>query len=336
MLFRPAIIAQILASSANVAMVLSAAPYAIEVIRHWDIRSGSERQLKLERRTYLMSVLLSVVLATQLLALLLFVFNADKMAPVFIGAMCAAGVLNADPYGYPALLAQIAVFFLAAIWLAVNHVDTLAPDYPLVRVKYGLLLGMTPALVAACVLELLYFLNLKADVITSCCSRVFAASAKGLSGDLTALPPVPSMIAFYGALIAAVAASTYTALRRRGGYLVAVTSLAAFAAAIAGILSFLSLYVYEHPNHHCPFCVLKSAYAFQGYWLYIPLFAATACGLCAGAIQPFLQTPSLRVVALRISSRLAGIAAAGFAVFAVVATILILHSHLILIEGVTP
>ncbi|HXK01178.1 MAG TPA: hypothetical protein VMS37_02180, partial [Verrucomicrobiae bacterium] len=108
MLFRPAIIALILASSANVAMVLGATPYAMDVIRHWDIRSGSERQLRLERRTYLMSVLLSVVLATQLLALLLFVFNADKMAPVFIGAMCAAGVLNADPYGYPALLAQIA------------------------------------------------------------------------------------------------------------------------------------------------------------------------------------------------------------------------------------
>jgi len=335
MLFRPAIIALLLASSANVAMVLGVAPYAVDVIRHWDIRSGSERQLSLERRTYLMSVLLSVVLATQLLALLLFVFNADRMAPLFVGAMCAAGVLNADAYGYPALMAQIAVFFLAAIWLAINHVDTLSPDYPLVRVKYGLMLGMAPALAAAALLQFLYFLNLQADSITSCCSRVFAASAAGLSGDLTALPPRPSMLAFYGTLAAAVASSAYTALRRRGGYVVAVTSLAAFAAAITGIISFLSLYIYEHPNHHCPFCVLKSAYAFQGYWLYIPLFAATACGLSAGAIQPFVQTPSLRGAAPRVSSRLAGAAAVGFALFTLVATFLILHSHLILIAGVT-
>ena len=336
MLFRPAIIALLLASSANVAMVLGAAPFAINVIRHWDIRSGSERQLKLERRTYLISVLLSLVLATQLLSLLLFVFNADKMAPMFIGAMCAAGVLNVNAYGYPALMAQIAVFFLAAVWLAINHLDTLAPDYPLVRVKYGLLLGMAPALAATCVLEFLYFINLKADVITSCCSRVFAANVKGLTGDLTALPPQPAMYAFYGAMAAAATATTYMARRRRGGYVVAITSLAAFAAAISGILAFLSLYVYEHPNHHCPFCVLKAAYAFRGYWLYIPLFAATACGLSAGAIQLFARTPSLRDAAPRVAGRLAGVAAVGFALFTGVATFLIFHSHLILIAGVTP
>jgi len=68
----------------------------------------------------------------------------------------------------PALIAQMAVFFLAAMWLAINHVDIQAPDYPLVRVKYALLLGMAPALVATFALESWYFLGLKADVLTSC------------------------------------------------------------------------------------------------------------------------------------------------------------------------
>lgn len=123
------------------------------MIRHWDITSGSERQLKLERRTYLVSTLLSLILATQLLALLLFVFNADSMAGMLVGAMCAVGSLNANVYGFPSLSAQIAAFFLAAVWLVIHHVDIQAPDYPLVRMKYALLLGMAPVLVAVFYLQ---------------------------------------------------------------------------------------------------------------------------------------------------------------------------------------
>ena len=41
MLFRPAIIALQLASAANVVMLLGITPFAVDVIRHWDITSGS-------------------------------------------------------------------------------------------------------------------------------------------------------------------------------------------------------------------------------------------------------------------------------------------------------
>ena len=145
MIFQPAIIALLLASLVSVAMLLAAAPFAVQVIRHWDIGSGSERQLRLERRTYLFSTLTMFVMATQLAALLLFVFNADKMSEIFVGAMCAVGTLNVNPFGFPALVAQMTVFFLAAAWLAINHVDTRAPDYPLVRIKYAALLALLPA-----------------------------------------------------------------------------------------------------------------------------------------------------------------------------------------------
>jgi len=330
-LFQPAILALLLASAANLAMLLGAAPFAVEVIRRWDITSGSERQLLLERRTYLMSTLLTFVLATQLVALLLFVFNADKMATMFVGAMCAVGSLNAGAFGFPALFAQIAVFFLAAMWLAINHVDTLAPDYPLVRVKYALLLGLAPVLVATFALQLGYFLGLKPDVITSCCARVFSSDAKGISADLSGLPPTPTLIAFYTALLLAVAVAAYCTVKRRGGYAVALTSLLAFITAMAGVLSFLSLYIYEHPHHHCPFCLLKAEYGYQGYWLYVPLFVATACGLGVGAVQPFARVASLRVIVPLVSSRLAGLAAAGFALFTAVASIMIVRSNLILI-----
>ena len=333
MLFQPAIIALLLASTVSVAMLAAAAPFAWELVRHWDIASGSERQLRLERRTYLMSTLLTFVFATQLVALLLFVFNADRMAVMFVGAMCAVGTLNVNPFGFPALIAQIVAFFLAAAWLALNHADTRAYDYPLVRVKYSLLLGILPFVALSLALQLEYFLNLKADVITSCCGSLFSGDAKTLTGDAAALPPSPAMALFYGALAAAIASAVAYALRGRGGYLVAATSAAAFVSALIGILSFVSLYIYEHPHHHCPFCILKPEYNYQGYWMYVPLFAATAAGLGVGALQPFARIASLAAIVPGISRRLAWIGAAGFAAFAAVATFMIWRSNLILLEG---
>ena len=332
MIFQPAIIALLLAGAVTLAMLAAAAPFAVQVIRHWDIASGSERQLQLERRTYLFSTLLVFVLAVQAVALLLFVFNADRMAVMFVGAMCAVGTLNVNGYGFPALLAQIAVFFLAAVWLAINGVDNRAPDYPLTRVKYGLLLALAPVLAGSLALQLQYFLHLNADVITSCCGSLFSQDAHGISSDLAALPPKPAMVGFYAAVIAAAAAAGRYALKRRGGYLVALTSAVAFAAAIAGIISFLSLYVYEHPHHHCPFCLLKPEYGYRGYWLYLPLFTATAAGLSVGAVQPFRRVESLKEVVPAVSVRLAVVAAVGFLLFAIAAGFLILDSNLMLIE----
>ncbi len=230
MLFQPAVIALLLASLVSFAMLLAAAPFALDLVRHWDIKSGSERQLALERRTYLFSTMLGFVFATQLVSLLLFVFNADKMAVMFVGAMCAVGTLNVNPFGFPALIAQIVVFFLAAAWLVVNHADNRAEDYPLVRVKYMLLLAMLPFLLAAFVLQLEFFLNLKANVITSCCGSLFSEDKQSLAGDAAAMSPRQAMALFYGALALAVSSASAYAWKRRGGYLVALSSAIAFVA----------------------------------------------------------------------------------------------------------
>jgi hypothetical protein len=333
MLFQPAIIALLLALGVSLALLAGAAPYAWQMVRRWDLASGSEYQLQLERRTYLMSTLLSFVFAIQLVALLLFVFNADRMAVMFVGAMCAVGTLNVNAYGFPALYAQIAVFFLAAAWLVVNHADSRAYDYPLTKIKYRLLLAVLPLVALAFGLELAYFMNLRANVITSCCGSLFSEDSASLGGDAAALPPLSAMLLFYGALAVALASALAQALWGRGAYLVAASSAATFVAAMLGVVSFVSLYVYEHPHHHCPFCILKPEYDYQGYWLYLPLFAATAAGLGVGALRPFARVASLAEIVPGLSRRLAWIAAVGFAAFAVAASFMIWRSNLILLES---
>ena len=336
MIFQPAIIALLLSSAICVLALAASAPFAVEVIRRWDIASGSERQLRLERRTYLFSTLLAFVLVAQLASVLLFVFNAEKMSGMFVGAMCAVGTLNVNPWGFPALNAKIALFFLAAMWLAINHVDSRARDYPLVRIKYGLLLLLAPLLAASAWIEAQFFLNLKADVITSCCGSLFSEGSKTLAAEASALPPLPAMVLFYGAMGLAIGASSFHWAygdRGRGGYAVAAAAALAFGAGISGILAFISLYIYEHPHHHCPFCVLKPEYGYQGYALYLPLFVATAAGLAVGAIRPFAGVASLKTIVPDASRRLAAIASIGFLLTTAVATAMILRSNLVLLEN---
>ncbi len=332
MLFQPAIIALLGASVVCLLGMAAAAPFGVQVLRQWDIHSGSEQQLVLERRTYLFSTLVAFVLWSQFALIVLFVVNADRMAELFVGAMCAVGTLAANSYGFPALGAQVLVFFAVAGWLAINHADNRARDYPLVRAKYTLMLVLLPLLAIAFVLQLLYFLRLDADVITSCCGSLFTRGSGTVIGELSSLAPVPAMALTAVALAYAIFVALRQARGKGDGYVTSIAGIMAFAAGILGVISFVSLYVYEQPHHHCPFCLLKPEYGYQGYWLYLPLFAATAAAVGAGALQRFSRVPTLIHVVPAISRRLGIVAAAGFVLFGLAATFMVLRSNLKLVD----
>ena len=69
------------------------------------------------------------------LSLFLFIYTADSLSPLFVGAMCAAGSFQVNGFGYPALLLKFAACLLAGLWLIVNHTDNKAYDYPLTRFR---------------------------------------------------------------------------------------------------------------------------------------------------------------------------------------------------------
>ncbi|MDG4553820.1 MAG: hypothetical protein P9E24_06180 [Candidatus Competibacter sp.] len=331
MLITPAIVALQLIALGVAGSVLLASGFAWKILRRWDIHSGSESQLILERRTYLISTLVGFALGGELLALLLFTQTAENLSSQFVGAMCATGVLNVNPFGFPTLLLKIALFFLAALWLLLNRVDHRGYDYPLVRVKYALLLAIAPLALLEAAVQARFFLGLEPEVITSCCGSLFSAEGQGAAAELAGLSARPALVLFYAtAGLLAIAGLAF--LRWPGlGPLFAALSLLSFATAIAGIVAFLSLYVYENPNHHCPFCLLKAGYDYVGYALYLPLFAATATGLSAGLIAPFRRVPSLQAVVPDEVRRLTWLALAGFGAFHGLATWLMLRSNLILL-----
>ncbi|CUW41051.1 protein of unknown function [Magnetospirillum sp. XM-1] len=332
MLFQPAIIALLLASLVGTMMVAASMPFAVGVLRRWDTASGSEAQLEMEKRTYLVSTLLVVVLASELASLVLFVFNADRMSSLFVGAMCAVGTLNVNEFGFPSLYLKIVVFFAAGAWLVLNHVDSRGYDYPLVRVKYAALLVLAPLMALAAGVQLAYFLGLRADVIASCCSTLFSGNTQVTSDKLNSVAPEGALAALALALGAVVLLGRRVLRSGRGAILYAAASVLAFVVALEAVVAAISVYIYEMPQHHCPFCILKGEYGHVGYALYLPLFAAAVLGLGGGVAQPAARIASLAEAAPRIARRCVASSMAGFGLFAAVTVWLIWRSHLILIE----
>ena len=328
MLLNPSILALMIVSGMVSLMMLMAAGFGVQVMRHWDIHSGSERQLRLERRTYLISTLVAFSFAAELISLLLYVYNAEQMSGQFVGAMCATGVLNVDPWGWPTLYLKIAVFFGGAAWLTLNRVDNEAPDYPLVRIKYGLLLLILPLVLAETLTQTLFFLGMDPDVITSCCGSLFSPEGSGVAAELSGVEPQTAMGLLLASGLASLLTGGWYLWRRRGGVVFAISGLTAFLLALVAIVSCIALYIYEHPHHHCPFCILKSGYDFIGYGLYIPLFIATALALGVGAISPFSRVPSLHRVIPAEGRRLVSLALTFLLLFYLLAGYAIFHSSL--------
>ncbi|MFD2172565.1 hypothetical protein [Rhodobacter lacus] len=330
MIFRTPILTLLLVSFLALLVALGAAWFGQRLVRHWDLTSGNRAQLEMERRTELVSTLFAMVMLVEAVALFLFVFNADRMAALFVGAMCAVGTLNVNGYGFPALYAKIAVFFAAAVWLIVDHVDRLGRDYPLTRVKYALILGIAPLVILAGGLELAYFLNLRTDVITSCCSKLFTPANEGISNEMAGLGPGLSLWALALAELVVLGLGAYAVRTGRGHALFALAGAVFFAVALTAMVSVISLYVYENPNHHCPFCILQREYFYIGYAFYVPLFGATALALGLGATAPFQRRASLETALPPVARRFTLWAMAGFATYGAVTLLVIARSHLIL------
>jgi hypothetical protein len=320
MIMHPGILALLTGSLFTSLMILYAGWYGVLILRRWDLASGSELQLSMEKRTYLVSTLLSYALAFELVSLFLFIFTADRLHLLFSGAMCAAGTLNANGFGYPLLVLKIVNFLLAGTWLIVNHADNQGYDYPLIKFKYTLLVPLVPL----ALLELLYlfgyFSGLHADIITSCCGSLFSQERPGIAGDLASLPSAPMRLAFYGAMAATMLSGTFSFFKGKGYYLFSAVSSLSFCIALASLISFICLYIYELPTHHCPFCILQKEYGYIGYPMYAALLGGGLAGLGAGILAPFGGRGSMARVIPALQRRLTGTTLVLYAIFTLIAS----------------
>lgn len=329
MILHPGIIALVVGSLITSLMIFYAAAVGVVIFRRWDYESSSAYQLGLERKTYLVSTLVSYGLGFQLVALVLFIYTVDDIHQLFVGAMCATGSLNANPIGWYALLSKCGVFFLSGFWLALNYVDQRAEQYPLVRLKYGLLCLILPFIGVDTVLQLSYFLGLEPDIITSCCGSLFG-SGTTTAASLAGLPVLPSMIGFYGyttLLLVLMVANLFFA-RRLFRLLLSFFAGCYLVVTVVAIISFVSIYIYEMPTHHCPFDILQWGYGYIGYPIYIALLGTVYFGMLPGLLQPLKKRYKLEEATAGLESLWIRWSVVTLIVFLILVTYSIVNSKL--------
>ncbi len=143
-----------------------------------------------------------------------------------------------------------------------------------------------------------YFMGLKPNIITSCCGSLFGEGGEGIASDLSSLPVKPMIIIFY-VTIAIFLVNAFLYLFYQKGitaYASTILSFVLFIVSIASIISFISLYFYEIPTHHCPFDIIHKDYYFIGYPIYIALFGGVFFGMNTGIFEPFKRIKSMKVV----------------------------------------
>ena len=299
-------LALLICSAAAAFLLGGALRTAVKVLLYWDPEQDTARQISLENETWLAALLVRYGLVLQIISLLLLLLAADNFSHILVGAMCAAGAFIANDYGLPALLVKLFGVFFYAFWLVLHHLDIRSEFLPMTRIKFTYLLLLAPLLCADISLLVLYVINLRPDIITSCCGVIFAPSGSDGHNLIGPMPVLQVMSLFYGLagllLVLATFLLYHTSENRppnsqlfaNAGF--GVACLVFFILSLLVVTAVISPYIYALPSHRCPFDILSGEYFGIGYPLYLSLMLATFAGMsCAGTAfvqkSPGLEEP---------------------------------------------
>lgn len=262
------VIVYLLSETVLYILLFIAAVATLGIVRGWDFERFTKRQFDLENRSYLVMSIIFFVLGLKMLLLPYFAYTIDALSPLVPGAMCAAGVIDANAYGSPLLLVKIIILFLSGLWLGINRLDLEGKHYPYMKLKSWFYLLLFVLLSAELVLDILYFSQIETTNPVSCCSVIFGE----IGGNR--LPfglDIPKLLILFYLLYALL-----VLMLLRGHYLVC-TAVTLFFALIAyySVVYFFGTYIYALPTHRCPFCMLQAEYHYIGYLLWGLLFVGT-------------------------------------------------------------
>lgn len=273
----PQIIALISISILSTIYTIYSSFFAIKIIKIWDIKNGSELQINLERKTYLISTIQFWILLISAFSLFLFIFEIDRLCNFITGAMCGFGTLNANKFGWFLIFVKFLCSILSGTWLMLNYIDNRFENYPIIKEKYFLLILVTPFFIIESILTFLFFLNIRPEIIVSCCGSIlndlkqpniesknfFEFNKKHLL-FIYILSTTLNLISLY---------SVFT--EKKKIFFTGFSNIVSIAITILFFVFFVSPYIYEMPYHYCPFCILKFEYNRIGYLFYfLILFSA--------------------------------------------------------------
>ncbi len=238
---------------------------AIEIIIKWDFHASSQKQYSLEKKSYLVLLIILFSLYFKILLVPYFAYTIDNLSSLVPGAMCGAGVIGANEYGNYLLAIKILLLFLIGTWIIINSEDLKQENYPYTKIKFILFSLIFTLFAIEYIFILKYFSNISTQNSVQCCSVIF-----GLSGSNTlpfGLNTTMLLALFYILYIL----NTLFAFQKYS-FALFISGLSLFYIGYLSLTNFFGTYIYELPTHICPFCMLQKDYYYIGYILWSLLF----------------------------------------------------------------
>lgn len=264
-------------------MLAIAFVFSLNIIKKWDFNQTSALQYKLEKRSYLIVLIIFFSIVVKLFMLPYFAYSIDALNTIIPGAMCAAGVIGANDYGQPLLVFKLILLFIMGIWLIINKYDIQAKNYPFFKTKIALFIILFILLVLEFAIDILYFTNISTAQPVLCCSVIYGVNSTG-NGLPFNLDNQKLLILFY-----LVYALLVTVSIQKQSLLAFVTNSIFLAVGYYAVVYFFGTYVYELPTHQCPFCMLQKEYHYIGYFIWLSLFLGVFFGVSDFILKQILD-----------------------------------------------
>jgi len=267
------VIVYLLSESTLFFLLLVAFIVSLKVLLKWDFESFTPLQFTLEKQAYLVTTIILFVFTMKFLLILYFIFTIDALSLLLPGAMCAAGVIEANNYGSYLLILKLIILFFLTLWLYLNRYDMRTKNHKWFKEKSWLFSFIFLLILGELSLDFSYFSNINTHLPVSCCSALF--------GQLEGANPLPFglsitllLVLFYllYALVIITLKTSQTLLYILANILFVYISYYA-------VVYFFGTYIYQLPTHKCPFCMLQAEYMYVGYVLWGSLFVGTYIGL---------------------------------------------------------
>ena len=265
-------------SVSSVIVLAIATLLSLPILWQWDIQKSDKRQYRLEKRSWLIATIIGFVAGIKLLLLPYFIFTIDALSHIVPGAMCGAGVISYNHYGMPLLLLKVIAVALILFWLLFHYYD-IHHLYRWIRTKMVLVSLIFIIALMELWWEYHFFSAIDIHQVVHCCATLY--------GLLEGMNPLPwglsrtQLLLLFFLLYALLVSSTFAHLEW----------IFAFALVLFGIIAYYSIlylfgpYIYEQPNHNCPFCMMQKSYHYVGYGVWGLYFI----GLFLGVWSLFAQ-----------------------------------------------
>ena len=234
------------------------------ILKLFNKTNVEELESFVEKKSYLVSMLVNVSLFVKILLIALFIYALNDLAYVVPGAMCVTGVLNANGYGEVLLVLKIIVLVFAFFWLLLNKADLHSKDGTYFKRKMWLFIVLYTLILLEFILSLVYLGAINTQIPVACCAYKYTEIQNTLPFSLT----TNTLISVFYLLYFLILLSAY---KKQKALSFLFTTLFIYVSYYA-IVYYFGGYIYGDPLHKCPYCMLQSQYNYIGYIIYSSLY----------------------------------------------------------------